>query len=731
MRLISTFFSFSLSLTLFTASNQIFAQNIGIGTNSPVSKLDIKGAVTIGSGYSGSRIAPANGLIIEGNVGIGTYSPTSKLHVLSSGFGQKSIQGINSNSFGVGVVGTGGSITNPVFPQDSLYGLLEPYDPSFKYYGSVGGSFAGGVGIFSYTNAINGIGLISQHADSLGFAAYFKGNIATDGFIRNPGTKYGGSVAIHDGLTVGDLSGAGCLPNKLAICAFDSINPDFNFYGGNPSYSTPNYDNYPVCEAGFCRSVTNVEVEVTMSDWHGSPLNTEVYLRGVYLGSIISGPLQANGGQGNLAFYTETFNSSEWNGSDPYGVNWYMRFDYIGTEGDRWTEYNVTINYNYGDTSSTPSYAAFGQVRASGTLYANTSSAYGDLAEFFEVNTRNGGRIPEAGDIVSISPEEAETFSLSTQENDPYLAGVISENPSVYLNNPDKGMPIALSGRVRVKVNTKGGVIKAGDPITSSSVEGIGMKSSESGMIIGHAMQAFDGSRTDVGKIWVLLGKTHYEKAKEHVTVVQGSNINLGGVDINGSQAVNVNENEVFIPWEEKIKSRLTNKEIDFDALSVDMNPYGGYAKLLVKNVNSEGVTVSIHKKNRDKDFMGFYYSIKMIAPSLSDMDKQIVAANKGNQHDNSVFDNMTYGSRVSSAVDIYKKWNKSFNELLIESELEEEFLNTTFTIKKDEKTPFYNRMKKHAPQKYEEYISLGKSLDAAIGGDTKIMAAIHNTVRK
>ncbi len=44
--------------------------NVGIGTTTPINKLDISGNVAIGT-YGGAAAAPANGMIVSGNVGIG------------------------------------------------------------------------------------------------------------------------------------------------------------------------------------------------------------------------------------------------------------------------------------------------------------------------------------------------------------------------------------------------------------------------------------------------------------------------------------------------------------------------------------------------------------------------------------------------------------------------------------------------------------------------------------
>ena len=70
------------------------AQNVGIGTTTPKSKLSVNGSTVSGGMAIGDAtytsttgtVAPTNGAIIQGNVGIGTPNPAQLLHVFDGNF---------------------------------------------------------------------------------------------------------------------------------------------------------------------------------------------------------------------------------------------------------------------------------------------------------------------------------------------------------------------------------------------------------------------------------------------------------------------------------------------------------------------------------------------------------------------------------------------------------------------------------------------------------------------
>jgi len=138
----------------------------------------------------------------------------------------------------------------------------------------------------------------------------------------------------------------------------------------------------------------------------------------------------------------------------------------------------VTVYYQYSIGLQT------GDIAASGRIYANNTTAVGDLAEHLEYKG-----FVDPGIVVAYVPG---TDNEYVQCNEPYsdhIAGVISENPSVVLNSSQQGPPVALAGRVKVKLIASDQLIKGGDFITSSAQAGMGQKATKPGPVIGYAVK--------------------------------------------------------------------------------------------------------------------------------------------------------------------------------------------------------------------------------------------------
>ncbi|MEK7505950.1 MAG: hypothetical protein AAB597_03620, partial [Patescibacteria group bacterium] len=125
-----------------------------------------------------------------------------------------------------------------------------------------------------------------------------------------------------------------------------------------------------------------------------------------------------------------------------------------------------------------------------------------DYAELYPVTPDS-----EVGDIVAVSQElvfttQGDQLAKLAKSTKPYqanLIGAVSDSDTDFtlighnIKPEDNPKAVALNGRVRIKVNLENGPIKVGDPITSSSQHGLGMKAVRSGRIIGYALNNFDG----------------------------------------------------------------------------------------------------------------------------------------------------------------------------------------------------------------------------------------------
>jgi hypothetical protein len=123
-------------------------------------------------------------------------------------------------------------------------------------------------------------------------------------------------------------------------------------------------------------------------------------------------------------------------------------------------------------------------------------------ADLAEIYTTNDSSIEE-GDVVSLDPSLKTGMKKSQKPYDQNVLGIISTRPGLVIGGVDKegvrAMPVALAGRVPVKVSIENGKIAAGDYLTTSSTPGVAMRSTRAGAIIGKAMTSFEGE--EVGQI--------------------------------------------------------------------------------------------------------------------------------------------------------------------------------------------------------------------------------------
>lgn len=769
----SLLFPFLLAIT-----PALYAQNVGIGTSNPVEKLEVVGAIKIGTttgNYAGTiRYNPttnkfegrdntgwkefggsgtddwtkvgetpnatdADEIFHTGNVGIGTSVPLAKLHV--KGLGNRAIRAETSNStdtiaainaintIGIAVRVQSGSAALPaIWALSDSSTAFKAVTKSWKFAAmeALNKDSAGyALKVFNeYSlDTVSG-NLVPTEA---GNAALFMGDVNLQGALRNSDNAlYGGSVAINDGLTVGSIAGATCITSNSATKIFNYVIGGFQFFAG----TSPTYSNNPTGFSGDCRKVTGFVYESTFFDFEGFPINVDLFVRNQFVLKINhpdaklsnNPPVPGNpplvstwSADGGWYSKWTTGSLNYWNNTDPSGTNWFVHCVNYGSDTDYWESYKGTISYNWGNSTTAPPYAAFGDIRASGAIYSHSVNELGDIAEFFRVEKK--ARQPEPGDIVSISSENPQSFVLAAKPNDPLVAGVISENPSIYLNSPDEGEPIALTGRVKVKVNLEGGKIAVGDPITSSSMEGVGMKAGSHGMILGHALESFDGSRTDVGKIWILISRTNITTTPG-IKIVQGKDFNLGGIMVSGAQKVKKQESSVFVQWDSKIRTSMPD-DVEFDDLVIDVTPFGGSAELAVTQVNKDGFAVAVSSKS--EAFEGFYYKAEIVSAALYTEDVATASEVQTGS-------NVTLEEQAAKAKEIYTKWNGVAEQLIKKSgrSLKDmpAGMNNAEQIKKF-KLSVMESWKKADAALYAEYRSLQSRLGAAINGDPYIMRKI------
>ncbi|MFB6245518.1 MAG: hypothetical protein ABEJ03_04190 [Candidatus Nanohaloarchaea archaeon] len=104
-------------------------------------------------------------------------------------------------------------------------------------------------------------------------------------------------------------------------------------------------------------------------------------------------------------------------------------------------------------------------------VYGDIYGTGADLAEIY-----SSPQELEKGDVVAINTRKEDSVVRSSERYQETVAGVVSTNPGQTLNWNEDGYPIALAGKVPVKVTEENGEIEIGDRLVPSSTSGTAMK---------------------------------------------------------------------------------------------------------------------------------------------------------------------------------------------------------------------------------------------------------------
>jgi hypothetical protein len=108
------------------------------------------------------------------------------------------------------------------------------------------------------------------------------------------------------------------------------------------------------------------------------------------------------------------------------------------------------------------------------------------IAQNLEIKEENA----QKGEILCVKKEGIFRCDTPYDEN---IVGVLGERPIlVFGKKTTTSLPVISYGEALVKVSTQNGKIKRGDFITSSNKPGVGQKATETGFVLGKALQDFD-----------------------------------------------------------------------------------------------------------------------------------------------------------------------------------------------------------------------------------------------
>jgi F0F1-type ATP synthase membrane subunit c/vacuolar-type H+-ATPase subunit K len=135
-------------------------------------------------------------------------------------------------------------------------------------------------------------------------------------------------------------------------------------------------------------------------------------------------------------------------------------------------------------------------------------------------------------------------FTLSNEAYQPEMIGVVNQQSAIEIRfkNQSNTYPVVTSGQAYMVVSLSNGEIRKGDYITSSPIEGVGMKATVPGQVIGIALEGMTAPNEDkIGKLRVAIQSDYFMNPL---------------FQVGPQSSVKVNLNKLFAPQNEQMLIR-------------------------------------------------------------------------------------------------------------------------------------------------------------------------------
>ncbi len=188
------------------------------------------------------------------------------------------------------------------------------------------------------------------------------------------------------------------------------------------------------------------------------------------------------------------------------------------------------------------------RVTSNGNIYSSaTGGFYSGGADLAENYTSTDSL--EKGEVVSIDSTNSHGVKRSSGQYQNDILGIVSTAPGFVAGAyTENSYPIALVGRVPVKVSTENGQIKAGDYLTSASIPGYAMKANMAGRVLGKALEDLKEGKecpafgmgnlpaTKCGEIMMFVNLTDYLGTPVELVMAEQATTNTSEVALDSSE---------------------------------------------------------------------------------------------------------------------------------------------------------------------------------------------------